>query len=101
MSASPWHGLMGQAPAYAAGASGTVTVPSGGILIKVWCHSTAGGTLTIFGGASIPIIGGAAPFELDNKHANFAASGSGSNAQIVFTGTDSYFVHWVLPVYNR
>lgn len=101
MSASPWQGLLGQLAAYAAGSAGTVTLPSGSVLIKVWCHSTSGGTLTIFGGQSIPIIGGVAPFDLDLKHANFEAQGASSSAQLVFTSTDSYFVHWVQPVYNR
>lgn len=94
MSGSPWHSLLGT-PGYSAGASGTVTIPPNGVLVKVWCRSTAGGTLTIFGGASIPIVAGSAPFDLDLKHCLFAASGSGASAQLVFTGTDSYFVHYV------
>lgn len=94
-----WSGLAGQEATYAAGASGTVTLPSGAVLIKVLCRSSAGGTLTIFGGASIPIIANAASFDLDLKHANFVAQGTANT--LVFTGTDSYFVHYVRPAYNR
>ena len=37
----------------------------------------------------------APPFEVDLKHALFAASGADVNAQLVFAGTDSFFVHHV------
>lgn len=94
MGASAWNELIGVA-GYFAGASGTVTLPATAALVRVWCRSTAGGTLAIFGGQSIPIVANAAPFELDLKHLLFAASGAGSAAQLVFTGTDSYFVHYV------
>ena len=40
----------------AAGASGTVTLPEGAIITLIRAHSTAGGTCTIFGGDSIPIV---------------------------------------------
>lgn len=94
MSGSAWHTLLGT-PGYFAGASGTVTLPPSATLVRVWCRSTAGGTLTIFGGQSIPIIANAAPFDLDLKHALFTATSAGTLAQLVFTGTDSYFVHYV------
>lgn len=61
--------------------------------MRVWCRSTAGDTLTIFGGQAIPFVANAAPCEVDFKHALFAASGAGVNAQLVFTGTDSFSVH--------
>jgi hypothetical protein len=44
--------------------------------------------------ATVPIIANAAPFDWDLKHTNIVANGTGASAQIVFTGTDSYFVHW-------
>jgi hypothetical protein len=91
--ATTWQGLVGT-PGYTAGASGTVTVPAGASLIRVWCRSTAGGTVNIFGVATVPLIANAAPFEWDLKHTNIVANGTGAAAQIVFTGTDSYFVHW-------
>ena len=91
---SAWHGLRGQ-PGYTGITSGTVTLPTSAVLIRVWCRSATGGTLTIFGGQSIPIIANAAPFEVDFKHALFAASGSGASAQLIFTNTDSAFAHWV------
>ena len=91
---SPWHTLIGQ-PGYFAGASGTVTIPASAVLVSLWCRSAAGGTLTIFGGNSIPIVANAPAFDLDLKHALFGAHGTGANAQLVFTGTDSYYVHFV------
>jgi hypothetical protein len=95
MSASAWTGLPGL-PGYFSGASGTVTLPPNAILIAVTAHASAGGaSLVIFGGQSIPIINGAPAFVLDLKHANFQAFGSGAAAQLVFTGTDSYFVHYM------
>jgi hypothetical protein len=95
MSASNWTGLPG-VPGYFAGASGTVTLPANAILIAVTAHASAGGaTCAIFGGQAIPIVNGAPAFAVDFKHANFQAYGAGANAQIVFTGTDSFFVHYM------
>ena len=94
MSANTWNGLIGWLPGYFAGSSGTVTLPPNAALVRVWCRSASGGTLTIFGGQSIPLVAGAPPFDLDLKHVLFAAHGAGASAQLVFTGTDSYFVHY-------
>lgn len=92
--AASWHSLPGT-PGYFAGASGTVTLPAGAVLIAVTAHASAGGaTCTIFGGQAIPIVSGAPAFSLDLKHANYVAAGTGAQAQLVFTGTDHYFVHW-------
>lgn len=88
---SNWHGLIG-VPRYAGGASGSVVLPAGAALIRVWCRSASGGTLTIFGGDAIPIVG-SVPFDVDFKHALFVASAAAPS--LVFTGTDSYFVHYV------
>lgn len=82
-------------PGYASGASGTVTVPADATVLQIIAYSTAGGTCSIFNGQSIPIPANAPPVTLDFHHRLFAASGTGANAQIVFTGTAMYFVHWV------
>lgn len=90
-----WQHLCGTA-AYKAGTSGTVTLPSGAILIAIVAHaSTGGATVSIFGGDNIPIVNGAPPFVLDFKHTLFQASGSSTAAQIVMTSTDSYMIHYV------
>lgn len=91
MGASTWHGLMG-VPGYAAGAAGTVTLPANAILVAVVAHATTAGSFSIFGGASIPVPANT-QIALDFKHALFQAN-SASKA-LVFTGTDSYFVHYV------
>jgi hypothetical protein len=80
---------------YAAGASGTVTLATGATLKQIVAHSTAGGTITIFGGASIPIIAGTA-IALRFIHDNaVAGETSTASAAIVFTGTDSYYVETI------
>jgi hypothetical protein len=91
MGASAWHGLIGT-PGYLAGASGTVTLPANATLIAVVAHATAAGSFTLLGGPSVPVPAGT-QIALDFKHALFVAQGA--SAQIVFTGTDSYFVHYV------
>ena len=91
---SPWHTLIGT-PGYTAGASGTVTLPPNAVLLAITAHASVGAaTATIFGGDAIPIVNGAPPWCVDFKHALFAASTAASRA-IVFTNTDSYFVHYV------
>lgn len=86
---------------YAAGASGTVTPPKGAIIKQIVAHSAAGGTVVIFGGASIPIIATAAPTRLAYRHALLQARNdtttSGSQ-DIVFATTDSYYVDWYAPI---
>jgi hypothetical protein len=80
---------------YAAGASGTVTIPAGMQLLQVHAHATSAGTVVIFGGASIPIPAGAG-WGWQIQHLNWV-SGSArfSNAlTLVFTGTDAYFVEY-------
>jgi hypothetical protein len=88
-----WHDLIGK-PIYYAGAAGTVTVGFGEVLHIIVVHSTAGGTFTIFGGASIPVIATAAPTTYQFYHTLFQ-SNSANGGTIVFTGTDSYFVHTI------
>jgi hypothetical protein len=91
MSASTWHGLVGIA-GYAAGASGSVTLPVGVVVLQILAHATTAGTITIFGGPSIPVIAGT-QFSLDCKDTLLQSTGTGG--VIVFTGTDSYFVRYV------
>jgi len=82
---------------YYAGASGTVALPPGATVKQIIVHSTAGGTVTIFGGTAIPIIaatGVALRFIHDHCVAKETAS---NNADIVFTGTDSYYVETIGP----
>lgn len=95
-----WHELIGR-PKYAAGTAGTVTVPAGSLLVSIVVHaSAASATVSIFGGANIPVINGAPPTELRFNHTLFQSqndtNASGSQ-DIVFTNTDSYFVHYVSP----
>ena len=88
---SMWTGLIG-APVYAAGTSGTVTLPVGASIISIRAHSTAGGTVTIFGGDAIPIV---ATFDLDLQF-NHRLWVLKSGAQtVVFTTTTSYFIEYV------
>lgn len=92
-----WRNLVGTI-GYSAGASGTVTIPVGACVLSIVVHSTAGGTLTMFNGASFPIIAAAAPITLQFRHTlwqsrdNTPVPGS---QNLVFTGTDSYFVEWI------
>lgn len=72
---------------YYAGASGTVVASSGQRILSFSCHSTTGGSMTINGGASIPIPAGVG-FAI-NLLGNLVAP------TVVFTGTDSYFVQVV------
>jgi hypothetical protein len=91
--------------AYQAGTAGTVTVPAGCVITHVRAQSSlANGTVAIFGGTAIPIVGAAAP---DTKGIDlvfpspsdpgrpdrFVAPQSVAGAtDIVFTNTVSYFV---------
>jgi hypothetical protein len=95
-----WHELYGPY-AYLAGASGTVTVPSSAIVTKIIVHSSAGGSMTIFGGASITLPAATAagpPWVFDFMHDNVRPHGSGASAQIVFTTTESYYIEYISPL---
>jgi hypothetical protein len=88
-----WHELNGTV-GYAAGAAGTVTVPEGACVTQIIAHSTAGGTVSIFGGNNIPLISAAASWIWRPHHTLWQAN-SANGQSIVFTGTDSYYVEWV------
>jgi hypothetical protein len=85
---------------YAAGTSGTVTLPAGSILLSIRCEShSATGTVAIFGGTAIPVdgaTGGAAHIigQWYFGHGNAAASGTYT---VVFVNTASYFVEYLTP----
>jgi hypothetical protein len=82
---------------YAAGASGTVTLPVGATLKQIIVHSTAGGTVAIFGGTAIPVVAGTG-FAIRFGHDVAVSSETpGGGTTIVFTGTDSYFVESIGP----
>lgn len=91
-----WGDLVG-VPKYGspAGGNGTVTVDPGGILHMLIVHSTAGGTVTIFGGATIPVVAGANPTVIQFLHLDYVATAAANT--IVGTGTDMLFVHWIRP----
>jgi hypothetical protein len=73
--------------AYYAGVSGTVNVAAGQRVIGIAAHSTLGGSMTINGGASIPIPA--------NVGISFSPQGNLVAPTIVFTSTDSYAVEVV------
>jgi hypothetical protein len=72
---------------YRAGASGTVNVPAGGRVLGIAAHSAGGGSMTINGGASIPIPA--------NVGIAFTPQGNLVAPTLVFTSTDSYAVEFV------
>ena len=77
----------------------TVTVPAGACVLQIIVHSTSGGTLTIFGGASITIIGNAAPTVFRFNHricqSQNNSTTSGSQNIVASSGVDSVFVEYV------
>jgi hypothetical protein len=75
-------------PSYVAGGSGTATVPALARITAIVAHSTNGGSVSIAGGANIPIPANASFFDSNTPYVG--------GINIVFTGTDSYYVAWVL-----
>lgn len=69
---------------YFAGTSGTVAIPAGARVVSIAAHATSASSVTIFGGASIPIPAGNG---FSDGYSGFVGAGN-----IVFTGTDSYYV---------
>ena len=81
---------------YEAGASGTVTVPAGAVVLSIRAESqSANGSITIFGGDAMP-LDGATPGSGHSIAALQFPSGQcvaeGSTKTIVFANTVSYFV---------
>ena len=84
--------------------AGTLTLPTGSRLLSLRVQSVdATGTVAIFGGPTIPLVGGAgAARSTLHLHADdFAglalASGTGASAQIVTTLTESTLVVYDTP----
>jgi len=82
--------------AYAAGTSGTVTLPEGAVVCQISAQTTAGGTVVIFGGATITVPANTAFERAPSDHALCVAKTSGANT-IVFTGTTAYYVEYIYP----
>jgi hypothetical protein len=81
---------------YEAGASGTVTVPAGAVVLSIRAESqSANGSITIFGGDAMP-LDGATPGSGHSIAALQFPSGQcvaeGGTKTIVFANTVSYFV---------
>jgi len=72
---------------YYAGTSGTVAVSTGQRVLSISCHATTAGSVTVNGGASIPVPA-TVGFSIE-------MTGILTAPTIVFTGTDSYFVEAV------
>lgn len=90
---SDWHSLTGTF-GDASGTAGTVTLPAGAIVLLVSAHASAGSaTLQILGGATVPVINGAATIIYEFGHTLVRANRASST--IVFTNTDHYYVQWV------
>lgn len=86
--------------AYFSGASGTIAVPTGATVKQIVVHSTAGGTIVIFGGASIPVIAGTAiALRMNHDACVSKQTPPSGGGDIVFTGTDSYYVETIGPGY--
>ncbi len=84
---------------YAGGTTGPAQIPSGAFITSIIAHATAGGaSFAIFGGASAPIAAGQT-LQIYFSHALWQAQGSTGQAstQVVFTGTDAYWVEYVSP----
>lgn len=80
---------------YYAGASGTVTLPAGATVKQIVVHASGAGTMTIFGGPSIPLIA-ATSTALRFVHDSCVSKETAPNsADIVLTGTDSYYIETI------
>jgi hypothetical protein len=88
---SMWYGLRGPVQ-YQAGASGTVTLPYGSVVLQIKAGGTSAGTISIFGGSSIPTLANTL-WELQEQHTLLQA-GSANNT-IVFTTTTTFYVEYM------
>lgn len=84
---SPSGGATQGTWSYYSGTFGTVTVASGQRVLGIGCHSTAGGSIVINAGASVPVPA--------NVGIGIEPNGNLVAPVIVFTGTDSFFVEVV------
>lgn len=81
---------------YKAGVDGTATLPEGAVVTQISAKSTAGGTIVIFGGATITVPANSSFDRFPPDHALCCARGASSD-EIVFTGTTMYFVEYLYP----
>lgn len=86
---------------YAAGASGTVTVPSGAVVVRVMALSVGGGSFTISPGGpnqTNPVVAGnSVPLPAGAWWSAEWAPGLsplGNGTVFIFTSTDSYYVEY-------
>ena len=79
-SADPYRG----ASSYLSGVSGSMAIAAGARIVSLSATSMAGGTIQILGGVSIVLPPGTA---FTDGYSGFTGPGN-----IVFTGTDSYYV---------
>lgn len=90
MSGGPWHNLVGRIVQYG-GTSGTIQLGAGECVLLVVVSATAGGaTLSVLGGASVPVVANAPPMTIQNFHTLLQANSVAST--IVCTGTASYYI---------
>jgi hypothetical protein len=81
---------------YAAGAAGTVTLPQGSVLLQAFGEDATGGgtaTVQIFGGAVALLPTYATPMRFMHR---LNVAPAAPNNTIIFTGTTSYFVEYIL-----
>ena len=86
-----WRELVGTW-GYEAGTSGDVTLPNGAIITQIYARSTAGGSVTIFGGDAIPIVA-ATDLKLQFNHALCVARTGALT--VSFTTTTSFYIEYV------
>jgi hypothetical protein len=92
-----WRETAGYKIAEFSGVSGSVAVPKGAIILLMIAHASAGGaTLTTLNNNTVPVVNGANPLYIQNYHA-LMQQNSGTNAALVFTGTDMYYVQMLVP----
>lgn len=84
-STNPYRGTS----SYFGGASGTATIPAGARVVSLSAHAPAGsgGTVAIFGGQSVAV-----PANNGFSDGWSGLVGPAGGGNIVFTGTDSYYV---------
>lgn len=81
---------------YAAGASGTVTIPKGCQIIQVHAHASGAATVVIFGGDTIPVPTTGWGWQIQHVGWVSGSAKFAGSQTIVFTGTDAYFVEYRL-----
>jgi hypothetical protein len=83
-----------------AGASGTVTFPTGTKILQIIVLGGSGATVTLPDGqgstVAIPIPSATDYWTLMEHHTARALQGSGAQLQIAFASTTSYFVEYIL-----